>query len=70
MPSDWYDENSPAAAMKERKQIMQMKSERRGHRLKTAATEARTPSQQTIINVRSLEPSHSTVGAYHSAHAP
>src|SRR5580698_4895054 len=63
IPSDWYPENSRAAATKERKQTKQMKSETRGQIFITTRSEAIIPTQQRKISMCELAEYQSTVGA-------
>src|SRR5579883_1444570 len=63
IPSYLYPEKSCAAETNDRNITKQMSSMPRGHKFSTSNTEAAMPIQQSATSARSLESSHSSVGA-------
>src|SRR5262249_22313738 len=70
IPSDWYPEKSRAAATNDRKQSRDTSSAARGHKFKTMARDAATPTQQIRSRARSVADHHSNVGAYQKRSQP
>src|SRR5437660_1641153 len=64
MPSDWYEEKSPAAATNDRKQTKQTTNIARGQRFNTSPTDAIIPIQHRATSMCEPLEIQSSVGAY------